>query len=118
MALAGAVMPLLPLQDDGGAGVAVRGRAAGAMGEREVAIPHLDGGMRLAAELAHRLDDLGEAAAVRRVVVAETAPVGIERQLPHPRDEVAVGDEAPAFALPAEAKILELHQHGDGEAVV
>src|SRR6185295_13986363 len=34
------------------------------------------------------------------------------------RDEVAVGDELAALAFLAEAEILELHQHGDGEAVI
>ena len=56
----------LPLQDDGGAAVAGGERAAGAVREREVAILHLHLGMRLAAQLAHRLDHLGEAAAVGR----------------------------------------------------
>ena len=75
-------------------------------------------GMRLAAQLPHRLDHLGHAAAIRRMVVAQAAAVGVERQLADAGDQVAVGDEAAALALLAEAEILELHQHGDREAVV
>ena len=70
------------------------------------------------AELPHRLHHLGQAAAVRRVVVAEPAPVGIERQLARPRDEIAVGHELAALPLGAEAQVLQRDQHGDGEAVV
>src|SRR5262245_15477060 len=74
--------------------------------------------MRLAAQLPHGLDDLGHAAAVGRMVVAQAAAVGVDRQPADAGDQVAVGDELAAFALPAEAEVLELHQHGDGEAVV
>ena len=55
---------------------------------------------------------------LRRVVVAQAAAVGVERQPADARDQVAVGDEAAALALGAEAEILELHEDGDGEAVV
>ena len=79
---------------------------------------HLHAGMGLAAQLAHRLDHLGHAAAVGRMVVAQAAAVGVERQPADAGDEVAVGNEAAALALGAEAQVLELHQHGDGEAVV
>ena len=93
-------------------------RAAGAVRQREVAVLHLHLRMRLAAQLAHRLDHLGDAAAVGRMVVAEPAAIGVERQLADARDQVAVGHERAALALLAEAEVLELHQHGDGEAVV
>ena len=75
-------------------------------------------GMRLAAQLPHRFDDLGHAAAVGRMVVAQAAAVGVERQPADAGDQVAVGDEAAALALPAESQVLELHQDGDREAVV
>ena len=81
--------------------------AAGAVGQGQVAVLHLHLRMGLAAELAYRLDDLGHAAAIGGVIVAEAAAVGIERQLAYPRDQVAVGDEAPALPLGAEAQILE-----------
>ena len=53
--------------------------------------------MRLALELAHRLDDLGHAAAVRRMVVAQAAAVGVERKLADARDQVAVHHELAAL---------------------
>ena len=93
-------------------------QAAGAVGDREIAVRHLHLRMRLAAQLAHRLDDLGHAAAIGRMVVAQAAAVGVERQLADAGDQIAVGDELAALALLAEAEVLELHQHGDGEAVV
>ena len=79
---------------------------------------HLQFRMRLAAQLTHRLDDLGDAAAIGRMVAAQSTAVGVERQLADTGDQVAVGDELAALALLAEAQILKLHQHGDGEAVV
>ena len=77
------------------------------MGEREVAVGDLHRRVRLAAQLAHGLDDLRHAAAVGRVVVAQPAAVGVERQRADAGDEGAVGDEAPALALLAEAEVLE-----------
>src|ERR1700681_2097315 len=93
-------------------------KSAGAVGDCKIAVRYLHLGMRFAAKLAHRLDDLGHAAAVDRVVAAEAAAVGVERQFADARDQVAVGDELAALALLAEAEILELHQHGDREAVI
>ena len=55
--------------------------------------------MRFAAQLAHRLDHLGDAAAIGRVVVAQAAAVGVERQLAGARDQPAVGDELPPSPL-------------------
>ena len=74
--------------------------------------------VRLAAQLAHGLDDLRHAAAVGRVVVAQAAAVGVHREAPDAGDSVAVGDEPPALALRAEPQVLELHHDGDGERVV
>ena len=45
-------------------------------------------------------------------------PSVLNGSLPTARDQVAVGDEPAALALLAEAEVLELHQHGDREAVV
>ncbi len=72
---------------------------AGAMHHREIAIRNLNLGMRLAAQLPHRLDDLGDAAAVDRMVVAQPAAIRIPRQFADARNQVAVGDELAAFAL-------------------
>src|SRR4029077_20919453 len=81
-------------------------------------VPHLYFWMRLAPELAHRLDHLGEPAAIARVVVAEAAAIGVEGQPADTGDEVAVGDELAALPLRTEAEILERDQHRDREAVV
>ena len=93
-------------------------KPAGAVRDGQVAVRNLHLGMRLAAQLAHRLENLGEAAAIGRVVVAQAAAVGVEGQLAGARDQISVGDQATAFAFLAEAEILELHQDRDGEAVV
>src|SRR5690606_22688899 len=81
---------------------------AGTAGEREATVLHLHRRMRLAAQLAHRLDRLGDPAAVHRVVVAQAATVRVPRQATHAGDQVAVGHEGPALALLAEAEVLEL----------
>jgi hypothetical protein len=51
----------------------------------------------LAAQLAHGLDDLGDAAAVGRVVVAQAAAVGVPRQRAAARHQVAVLHEGAAL---------------------
>jgi NAD(P)-dependent dehydrogenase (short-subunit alcohol dehydrogenase family) len=83
----------LPFHDQRGAAVAVCRAAAGAVRQRQAAVRHLHLRVRLAAQLAHGLDDLGHAAAVGRVVVAQPAAIGVEGQLADARDQVAVGDE-------------------------
>src|SRR5262249_56908391 len=94
-------------QGQGGAGVGGRERAAGTVSEGDVAVPDLYFWMCLAPELAHRLDHLGEPAAVARVVVAEAAAIGVEGQPADTGDEVAVGNELAALPLRTEAEILE-----------
>src|SRR5687767_11483864 len=84
------VAMLFPFHDDGRAAVASPQRAAGAVRERQITVLHLNLGVRLAAKLAHGLDHLGDPAAVRGMVVAEPAAVGVERQLARARDQVAV----------------------------
>jgi hypothetical protein len=91
---------------------------AGALRQHQIAILHLHGRMRFAAQLPNRLEHFRHAAAVSRMIVAQTAAVGVERQLADAGDQIAVGDEFPARSLGAETEILELHDHGDGEAVV
>src|SRR3977135_639523 len=93
-------------------------QAAGAVRNREIAIRYLHLWMRLAAQLPHRFDDLGHAAAVDRMIAAQAAAVGVERQLADAGDQIAVGDEFSALALLAEAEVFELHQYRDGEAVI
>ena len=84
------------------------GRAAHGLRHRQIAIRDLDLGVGLAAKLPHRLDDLGHAAAVRWVVVAQTAAVGIDGQPPDTRDQIAFGDKASALPFFAKAEILKL----------
>src|SRR5262249_58095814 len=107
-----------PPHDRGGAAGGGGGGAAGTVSEGDVAVPHLHLWMRLAPQLAHRLDHLGEPATVARVVVAEAAAIGVEGQPPDTGDEVAVGDELAALPLRTEAEILERDQHRDREAIV
>src|SRR4029453_15201587 len=106
---------LLPAHDDGGAAVAGSERAAGSVRERDVAVLHLHLRMGFATQLPHRLHHLREAAAVGRVVVAESAAIGVERQLADARDQIAVGDELAALALRAEAEILQRDNQGNRE---
>src|SRR5262245_46482987 len=82
--------------DQRGTGVAGRERAAGTVSESDVAVLHLYFWMRLAPELAHRLDHLGEPAAVARVVVAEAAAIGGGRQPTRPRERDVVSARAAA----------------------
>src|SRR5438874_216034 len=70
----------------------------------------------LAAELAHRLDVVQEAAGTEVGARHEPA-VRVHRQVAAELDPPAL-DEAAALALAAEAVVLELHQLGDREAVV
>src|SRR6478672_8287607 len=97
--------PLYSLQNVGCRPVTDAERAARAMRQRDVAILDLHLRMRFAAELTHRFEDLGDAAAIDRVVVAEAAAIGVERQFADARDQVAVSDELSALALLAEAEV-------------
>src|SRR6201999_2673952 len=106
------------LQNGRRGGVANAQETAGAVGNGEIAILDLHLRMRLAAQLPDGLDDLGHAAAIDGMVAAEATAIRVERQLADARDQIAVGDELAALALLAEAEVLELHQHRDGEAVV
>ena len=81
-------------------------------------VRHLHFWMRFAAQLPDRLEDFCHAPAVDGVVRTKSAAVGIERQLADAGNQIAVGYELAALALLAEADVLELHQHGDGEAVI
>ena len=51
------------------------------------------------------------------VTVGEIAPRGVDRQCPI-QVQGTTGGEGAAFAALAEAIVFELHEHGDGEAVV
>src|SRR4030081_3865295 len=92
--------------------------SAGAVRDREIAVFYLHLGMGFAAQLPHRFDDLGHAAAVDGVIAAEPAAVGVERQLADARNQVAVSDELAALAFLAETQILDLHQYRDCKTVV
>ena len=109
---------LFTFHDDGAAAVPRAKRAAGAVGQCNVAVLDLHFRMRFAAKLAHGFDDFGHAAAVGRVVIAEAAAIGVPREFAHAGDQVTVGHEFSAFAFFAEAEVFDLHHHGDGEAVI
>src|SRR3954449_12073605 len=109
---------LFPPQDQCGFGVPRSKRAAGPLRQSKPAVAHLHFRVRLAAQLPHRLDDFGHAAAICGMIVAKTAAIGVERQLADARDKIAVGDETAALTFCAEAEIFELHQNRDRETVV
>lgn len=88
------------------------------MGQGEVAVWNLDRGMSFAAELPHRFQQLGHPPAIVGMAIAKTAAIGVERQGAGPRDEVPIGNEAPALALLAKAEVFKLYHDGNGEAVV
>src|ERR1043166_4628826 len=92
--------------------------AAGAVRPSQIAVLDLHRWVRLAAQLPHGFENLRQAAAVRRMIVAQPAAIGVERQFADPRDQIAVADKAAALALLAEAEILELHQYRDRKAVI
>src|SRR3546814_4301290 len=77
------------------------------VGERQLADGDLNLAAGLAAQLADRLDDLGHAAPVGGVVVAQSAAVGVERQPAIGCPQALVGDEGAALALLAEAQVLD-----------
>src|ERR1700730_14285404 len=111
-------MASLPLHDHRCRTMPGAERAAGAVGNRQVAILDLNGGVGFAPQLAHRLDYLGQTAAVGRMVVAQPTAIGVERQFAGAGDQIAVGYKPAALSLLAEAEILDLHQDGDRKAVV
>ena len=89
-------------------------RVAGARhGQAQLDARHLAG--RLAADLAHRLDDVAEAVDVG---LAEVAAAGVDRQPAVGPLEVAVGDEVVELLRLAEAHLGDGHQHRAGEVLV
>src|SRR6266851_1575159 len=99
-------MVSLPFEDKRCAAMPAAERATRAVRQREIAILHLDRRMRLAAQLAEGLDDLGHAAAIGRMVIAQSAAIGIERQSADARNQVPVGNEPAALASRAKPQIL------------
>jgi len=92
-------------------------RPAHALHQRKITILHLNRWRSFPTKLPNGFDDLGHSAAVRRMIVTESAAVGVERKPPDARDEIPVGNKAPALPSLAESKIFELNQNGDGETV-
>jgi len=76
------------------------------------------GGVGFAAQLAHGFYHFGDAAPVGRMVVAQTAPVGIKGQPAFARNQIAFGDERPGLTLFTKPQVFQLQQHHDGEVVV
>src|SRR6185503_17509473 len=71
----------------------------------------------LPAQLAHRLDHVEHASGEARMYRREQPAVRRHRERAARADPAAF-DEAAAFALGAKAEVLELDDHGDGEAIV
>src|SRR3954467_6774699 len=82
-------------------------RPTGAVHERDLRVGNLHGRLGLTAQLSHRLDDLRDATAVGRVVIAQPPAVGVERQSTVRSHQGTVRDEAPALALLAEPEVLD-----------
>ena len=93
-------------------------KATDAIGQSKLQIGNLNFGVGLTTQLAHGLNDFGHAATVGRVVVAQTAPIGVDRQPALARNELAIGHKFSALPFGTKTQILKLHQHRDGEAVV
>src|SRR5882762_4307873 len=91
---------------------------ADGVGERKLTAGYLHRGVGLAASLADRLDHLGHAAPVARMVVAKAATVGVDREPPLAGNQRLLHGKSASLALGTEAEILQLHQHGDGKTVV
>ena len=85
------------------------------MRQRDVMPANLPGAA-LAAELSDAFDH-GEQSVHARVAVRQAAAIGIDGQAATRRD-AAVLHEGPAFALRAEAEILQEQDRRDGEGVV
>ncbi len=70
-----------------------------------------------AAQLAYRLGDREHRTGMARMAMREQTAVGVDREFAAEFDAAAL-DEAPAFALGAEAEVLEFNNNDRGEAVV
>src|SRR5580700_10810187 len=79
--LANTAISSLPFHDHRRAAMARGELKAGALRQHQIAILHLHGRMRFAAQLPNRLEHFRHAAAVSRMIIAQTAAVGVERQL-------------------------------------
>src|SRR6202035_5475174 len=91
--LANSAIASLPFHDHRRAGMARGELKAGALRQRQIAILHLFGRMSFAAQLPPRLEHFGHAPAIGRMIVAQAAAVGVERQLADAGDQIAVGNE-------------------------
>src|ERR1700737_2452972 len=92
-------------------------RATGAMHQHQVAIRHLPLRMGLATHLPPALEHFHHPAHAG-MVVAQSAPVGINRQLPPAGAPAPVAHKFPALALLTKAKILERLHDSDRERIV
>src|SRR5215831_19027735 len=116
--LANAAIASLPFHDHRRATMTRGELETGALRQSQIAVLHLHGRMSFAAQLPHRFEDFGHAPAIGRMIIAQAAAVGVERQFADAGDQIALGDEFTACSLGAEAEILELDDHGDGEAII
>src|ERR1700722_6873319 len=102
--LANTAISSLPFHDHRRTAMARGELKTGALRQRQIAVLYLHGRMSFAAQLPHRLEHFGHAPAIGRVIVAQAAAVGVERQFADTGDQIAVGDEFSACSLGAEAE--------------
>src|ERR1700722_4502743 len=108
----------LPPKDQCGGAASHPKIAAVTLRQGDLAVRYLDLRVGLSPQLPDRLDDLGHATAVHRVVVAKATAVGVERQLPEWSDERAVEHEVAALAFFAKTDVLDQLDNRDREAVI
>ena len=70
----------LPFKNNCGAPLSLVQRTADPICHGEGKIRHLNGWMSLAAKLSDSFDNLGDAAAMRRMIVAQSAAIGVDGQ--------------------------------------
>jgi hypothetical protein len=94
-----------PFHDQGGGAMARAQKTTDAIGQGKLQVRHLHFGMGLTAQLAHRFNDLGHPTAVGRVVVAQATPIGVDRELSLPGDQLAISDKLTALTFGTKAQI-------------
>src|SRR3546814_18486634 len=88
------------------------------MRESNIAIANLNLRMSLTANLTNRFENLGHAAAIARVVVAQSPAIRVEGQFADAGNQIAVRDELPALPFFAKTKIFERFQHCNSEGII
>src|SRR5262245_51239808 len=88
------------------------------MRDSKMTVRNLHRGMCLAAQLPYRFDHPDHAATTAGMIIAKAAAIRVHRQLAFLGNQRAVMDEASALTRGAEAEILQVYQHSNGESVI